>query len=131
MVRLLLRLAVFLLSAAVGLIVASLIVSGMHLQASGFIIVVILYAAIQAILSPFITKVAAKNAPAFLGGTGLVSSFIALFCATLFGDGLRINGVGSWVAATVLVWLVTALATLLLPALIIKEKVSGDGAARS
>ncbi|MFT3872554.1 MAG: phage holin family protein [Nocardioides sp.] len=131
MVRLLLRLAVFLLSAAVGLIVASLIVPGMTLHPSGFVLVVIIYAAIQAILSPFITKVAAKNAPAFLGGTGLVASFVALLGAKVFGSGLTINGVGSWIAATVLVWLVTAVATLLLPALIIKEKVSSDGAARS
>jgi hypothetical protein len=38
--------------------------------------------------------------------------------------GPSIRGIGSWVAATVLVWLVTALATLLLPMLILKKKVT-------
>jgi O-antigen ligase len=36
--------------------------------------------------------------------------------------GLTIRGLGSWVAATVLVWVVTALATLLLPVLVIRKK---------
>ena len=40
----------------------------------------------------------------------------------MFTNGLSIRGIGSWVGATIVVWLVTALATLLLPVLIIKQK---------
>ena len=36
--------------------------------------------------------------------------------------GLAIRGISSWVGATIVVWLVTALATLLLPVLVIKRR---------
>jgi hypothetical protein len=38
-------------------------------------------------------------------------------------NGLRISGLGAWIGATVVVWLVSALATMLLPMLLIKKKV--------
>ncbi len=40
--------------------------------------------------------------------------------------GLSIRGAGSWVAATVVVWLVTAVATLLLPLLVVKKKIGKE-----
>jgi ABC-type sugar transport system permease subunit len=52
----------------------------------------------------------------------LVSTFVALVLASLLSNGLSIRGIGSWVAATVLVWLVTAVATVVLPVLILREK---------
>jgi len=41
-----------------------------------------------------------------------------------FTPRLSIRGIGSWLAATLVVWLVTALATLLLPLLIVRKKAS-------
>lgn len=115
MIRLLLRTAIFLGSAAIGLLLASLLVDGMSVTASGFVAVVVIYAVAQSVLTPFILKVAARNASAFVGGVGLLSTFVALLLASLFGSALDINGAGSWVAATVLVWLITAIASFLLP----------------
>jgi hypothetical protein len=37
-------------------------------------------------------------------------------------NGLTIRGIGAWIGATVVVWLVSALATVLLPKLFLKEK---------
>ncbi|HEX9833866.1 MAG TPA: hypothetical protein VGA66_12435, partial [Mycobacterium sp.] len=76
----------------------------------------------QAILAPFFLKIASRYASALLGGIGLVSTLAALILASLFSGGLTIRGIGSWIAATVVVWLVTALATLLLPMLVLKKK---------
>ena len=82
---------------------------------------VVLFAVIQSILAPFIAKVTARNASALLGGVGLLSTFIALWLTTLFGDSLTIDGgFGTWLTATVIVWLATALATLLLPFILVK-----------
>lgn len=122
MIRFLLRIAVFLGSSAIGLLVASLLVSGMTLRPLGFITAVVIFTVAQAILSPFFLKMASRYASAFLGGIGLVSTFAALFLASLFSSGITVRGVGSWIAATVVVWLVTALATLVLPALVLKKK---------
>jgi len=122
MVRFLLRAVVFLGSSAIGLLVAAWLVPGMSVSASGFIAAVVLFSLAQAILSPFILKMASRYASAFLGGIGLVSTLVALILASVLTHGLTIRGVGSWVAATVLVWLVTALATLLLPVLVVRKK---------
>jgi uncharacterized membrane protein YvlD (DUF360 family) len=122
-IRLLIRLVVFLASAAIGILVAAGLLDGMTLHASGFVVVVVVYAVVQSIISPFLVKVAAKNATAFLGGIGLVSAFVALFVASLIGDGLSISGAGTWIAAAVIVWLVTAIATLMLPWMLVKAGV--------
>jgi MFS family permease len=121
-IRIVLRIVVFLASSAIGLLVASLLIPGVSVSISGFVTAVVIFAVAQAILAPFFLKMASRYASAFLGGIGLVSTLAALILASVLTDGLVIRGIGSWVAATVLVWLVTALATLVLPALVLKKK---------
>lgn len=122
--RFLVRTAIFVGSSAIGLLVASWLVPGVTVRPLGFITAVVIFTVAQAILSPFFLKMASRYASAFLGGIGLVSTLAALILASVLTHGLSIRGVGSWVAATVVVWLVTALATLLLPMLILKKKVA-------
>jgi len=123
-IRFLLRLVVFLGSSAIGLLVAWWLIPGVTVRPLGFVTAVVIFTIAQGILSPFFLKMASRYASAFLGGIGLVSTLAALILATLLTNGLSIRGIGSWVAATVVVWLVTAVATLLLPMLILKKKVS-------
>ena len=119
----LLRLAVFLGSSAIGLLIAAWLIKGVSVSVYGFIVAVVVFSVAQAMLSPFIAKMAKRYASAFLGGIGLVSTLVALLLASLFSNGLRISGLGAWIGATVVVWLVSALATMLLPMLLIKKKV--------
>ena len=124
MIRLLIRTVVFFASSVIGLVVASLVLDDFEVTPSGFLLVVVVFALIQSIISPFLMKVAMKNATAFLGGIGLLATFIALLVATLVGDSLTISGgVSTWIAATVIVWLATALATFLLPFLVAKTAI--------
>jgi hypothetical protein len=127
MIRFLIRAAVFLVSAAIGLLVAKLTLDDMSIDASAFIGVVVIFAVLQSVLAPFIAKVTARNAPAILGATGLISTFLALLVAEVVSDGFTITGVSTWVLATLIVWIVTMLATLLLPIILVK---SGVEAAR-
>lgn len=121
MIRLLVRALIYLGSAAIGIAVAALVLDDVRVETTGFVAVVVVYAVLQTVLTPFITRVALKNATALLGGTGLVAAFVALAVAVALGDALTITGgVGSWLAATVIVWLTTALTTLLLPMLLVK-----------
>lgn len=75
-----------------------------------------------------LAKFTARNAAAFLGGVGLLATFVALLVSSLVGDSLVIHGVSTWISATVIVWLTTAVASLLLPFLLVK---AGVDAARS
>lgn len=130
MIRFLLRTLIFLASAGLGLLAADLVLDGVSVTASGFVITVVVFAVLQSVLSPFIAKMVARYAPAFLGGIGLVSSYVALLIASLVGSSLTIDGVSTWVLATIVVWLVTALATFLLPFVLLRRAVDGDGSRR-
>lgn len=125
MVRFLIRTVIFLLSAALGLLVASWILDDFTVSTTGFVVVAVVFAIAQSVLAPFIAKMTARYAPAFLGGVGLVSTYVALLIATIVGDGLQITGVQTWILATLIVWLTTALATLILPMIFIRNKVEG------
>ena len=103
-------------------LVASWLVSGMTLRPLGYLTAVVIFTVAQGILSPFFLKMANRYASAFLGGIGLLSTLAALILASLFSSGISIRGTGSWIAATVIVWLVTAIATLVLPMLVLKKK---------
>lgn len=128
MIRFLISAVTFIASAALGLWVTSLIVDGFELRLSGFVVTVLVFAVLQSILTPFIASMTQRYARALLGGVGLVSTFVALLIAQWLTAGLTITGVSAWIASTVLVWLVTALATLLLPLLFVKKKVAGGSA---
>jgi Mycobacterial 4 TMS phage holin, superfamily IV len=123
MKTLLLRLGVFLGSSAIGLLIAAWLIHGVSVRLPGFVVAVIVFSIAQAILSPFIAKLANRYAPAFLGGIGLLSTLLALMLASILTNGLTIRGIGSWIGATVVVWLVSALATVALPMLFVKKKV--------
>lgn len=121
MIRFLLSLAVSLVSAAVALLVAAAVVDGVTVRAAGFVVAVVVFAAAQALLSPFVFNLARRYASAVLGGIGLVSTLLALFVATLFPNGLQIRGLTAWVVAPLVVWLITALGTWLLGLLVIQR----------
>ncbi|MBN9213954.1 MAG: hypothetical protein ABS62_03610 [Microbacterium sp. SCN 70-200] len=128
MIMFLLRALIFLLSAAIGLIVADLVLDGFTIDWGnplGFILAIVIFAVLQSILAPWLATVARRNAPALLGGIGIVSTFAALLITVIIpGAGLTIGAPWwTWLIAPVIVWLATALATWLLPALFIKKKV--------
>jgi hypothetical protein len=130
-IRFLLRVAIFLGSSALGLLAAGWLVPGVTIRPLGFLAAVVIFTVAQAILSPFFLKMASRYASAFLGGIGLVSTLAALILASLFASGISIRGIGSWIAATIVVWLVTAIATVVLPALFLKNRVASAKGAKA
>ncbi|MBV0895438.1 phage holin family protein [Microbacterium sp. NC79] len=123
MIRLLIRVAINLATAALGLLVASWVIPGVTLSASGFTVAVVVFAIAQTLLGPFVFNIARKYADAILGGIGLVTTFLALFVATLFPGGLRIEGVTAWLLAPLVVWVITALGGWILAAIFLKKTV--------
>lgn len=127
MIAFLIRAVVFIVSAALGLIVADLLLPGFHIDWNdwwGFLLAVLIFAVIQSVLAPWVFKITRRHAPALLGGIGIISTFVAIVVVVLIpGAGIGISNVLAWVLAPVIVWLVTALATWLLPPLFLKKKV--------
>jgi uncharacterized membrane protein YvlD (DUF360 family) len=108
MVRFLIRIAVFLGTAALGLLLAALLIPGFHVHAAGFIVAILVFAAAQAVIEWLIERIFHRSAPTVAGIAGLASTFLALWLATLLSDGLSFDGVAPWILATVVVWLTTA-----------------------
>ncbi|WP_350348579.1 hypothetical protein ABIQ69_01235 [Agromyces sp. G08B096] len=109
MVRFLIRIAIFLGSAALGLFLASLLIGGFHVHAAGFLFAIIVFALAQSVIEWLVERLFHRSAPAVAGVAGLLSTFLALWLATLLSDGLSFDGVGAWILAAVVVWLVTAI----------------------
>ena len=129
MIRFLIRAAIWLVSAFLGLVVADLLLQGFSLHWDnwwGVVLAVVIFAILQSVLAPWILKIAHRFAPAFLGGIGLFSTFVALLIAVLVpAAGIGIDGPVAWIIGTLIVWLITALATWLLPAVFLKNRVQG------
>lgn len=120
MIRFLVRLAVYLVAVAIALIIAAVVVDGMSIDVGSFVIVVVIFAVLQSVLTPFIVKVAHRSAPAFLGAASLFSTLVALVITALVADGLQVTGLSSWVFAALIIWLTSMVATWLLPLLLVK-----------
>lgn len=122
MIRLLIRTAIHLGTAALAILVTAWILPDFHVSFGGFLVAVIVFTLAQAILTPFIINVARKYASALLGGIGLVSSFVALLIASFFPDGIAVSGITTWVLATLILWIVTALGGWILPLIFLKQR---------
>ena len=125
MIRFLIRIAVFFGTAALGLFAARLLLAGFSLSTSGFLTAVAIFAILQAILSPLVTKISARYAPALSGGIGIVTTLIALFLTSLTA-GLSISGIGTWIFGALIVWIVTAIGGAILESIFLKTPSSGE-----
>ena len=87
----------------------------------GFIVAVVVFAVMQATLSLSILKLPHQYASLLLGGTGLALTIVALIFASVLTRGLTIDGVASWLATTLVAWLVTTIGAITLPELLIRD----------
>ena len=121
MIRLLVRLLVVVAANAVGLLVAAALLDGMRLDAAGFILALVIFTVVFALMTPFLASQLRNRRSAALGGVSLIATFVALLFTDLLSDGLSIEGIGTWIAATVIVWVASLLAAFILPFLGLKR----------
>jgi putative membrane protein len=115
MIRLLVRAGIALAANAVGLLVAAGLLDGMHLNASGFILAVVIFTVVVALVRPLPSRSLRERGAVVLGGVALLATLVSLIVTDVVSDGLDIEGVGTWIAATVIVWVVSLVAGLVLP----------------
>jgi hypothetical protein len=122
-IRFIVRTVIVLLGNAVGLIVASLVFDGFSIDVTGFVVSLVIFTVAVALMTPFLASTMRRNqsGSAALGGVALISTFVALLITDLFTDGLSISGIGTWIGATVVVWLASLLAVFILPFLGLKK----------
>jgi uncharacterized membrane protein YvlD (DUF360 family) len=116
-IRLIFRTLIALLANAIGLIVAAAVLSGMHMSVGSFFLDLIIFTIVTALLQPFVAAQFRRLALI----AALIATFVALVVTDLVSDGLTIDGVSTWIAATVIVWLAALLAAFILPFLGLKK----------
>lgn len=121
MIRLIVRTIVALVANAVGLIVAAALLDGMTLDVTGFVVAVVVFTIVFALIQPFLVLQLRRAPSAALGGVALIATLVSLIVTVLLTDGLSIDGIGTWVAATFVVWLAAVLAAFILPFLGLKK----------
>jgi hypothetical protein len=119
--QILLRAVLLLGSWAIGLLIAASVVPGVSMTVSGFVVAVLVFSVGQAVLSLSILKLPHGYASLLLGGTGLALTVLALSVAATVTHGLSIRGIESWVATTLVVWLVTTIVAVSLPELLARH----------
>ncbi|MFD0910612.1 MULTISPECIES: hypothetical protein [Ruegeria] len=106
---------------AIGLLLASLLLTGFSIKPVSFIVVVIVFTLVQVVAEPLILKIGEKNVPALKGGIALVVTFVGLLITDLVAAGLTVGGISNLLAATLLVWLGALIAGVLLPIYVFTE----------
>lgn len=121
MIRFIVRTVVLLLANAVGLIVASLVLNGVALNFSGFILAVIIFTVVVGLMTPFMAAQFRRRNSSAIGGVALIATLISLIVTDLVSSGLEISGIGNWLLAAVIVWAAALLAAFILPFLGLKK----------
>ncbi len=121
MVRTLISALIFTLANLIGLLIASLLLTGFKVGFTGILFAAVLLSIIEAIAGPLIQKYSAKNVPALQGGVALVTTFVGLGITNLVLPSMHIQGITTWLAATLLVWLGALIAQIVLPKFLVKE----------
>ena len=115
MIRLLVRIAVAAAANAIGLVVAAALLDGVHLNGAAFVVAVAIFTVVFALLHPFLLMQMRRRRGLAFVGSAVLATLIALILADVLSDGLTIEGAGTWIAATVIVWLAALLAAFILP----------------
>lgn len=123
MLRLIVSFAIHLVANAVGLLVANLVLDDLTIEAGPFLWAVLIFTVVETFAGPLIMKIALQNAKGLMGGIALVVTFVGLLVTEIIADGFDINGVSTWIAATVIVWLAAMLAGLIIPVILVKRGV--------
>ncbi|WP_172293831.1 phage holin family protein [Pseudoruegeria sp. HB172150] len=121
MMRLLISAAAYLISNAVGLLIAMLILPGFTISPVAFVVAVAIFCIVQTLAGPLLTKISLRSMPQLRGSVALVTIFVGLWITSLIVDGMVIGGIANWLAATLLVWLGSLIATILLPIYVFKQ----------
>ena len=113
--RMLKSILAYLIANAAGLLAAVFLLRGFVIDPLSFLVVVAVFSIALAVLGPVLTRLSQKRFPQIMGGIALVTIFAGLFVTDLIMPGMRIGGLINWLGATLLVWLFSLVASVVLP----------------
>jgi len=121
-VRTLIKIVLTIAGNAIGLLVASVLLDDVDLNASGFLIALLIFTVAELLIEPIVEKVFTTHAEKLRMLTSLVTTFLALLVTDVVSDGLSIEGAWTWILATVIVWIGTLLAGVILVRMFLADR---------
>jgi putative membrane protein len=118
--QIVIRAIVLLAANAVGLLAAAWLLDDFRINASSFVIAVVIFTAATVVLGPLIMKIALTSAPYLMGGIALVTTLVGLVITDLLSDAFEIDGAATWILATLIIWVFSLVASLLLPWILVR-----------
>jgi putative membrane protein len=100
------RIVLAVIANAIALLVAAALLDGVHINASGFLLALVIFTIGSLILTPLVTWIVIRRMRALIGVVGLVATFVVLLVTDLLSDGFTINGTVDWILAVLIVWVV-------------------------
>lgn len=107
-----------------GILLASILLKDLHISPLGIFVSVLIFTASQILLAPIVSKLTKKYAPSLASLIALITTFLSLLITSWLGDGLKIDGLTTWITAPILIWLLTVLFGFILPKFLFKKKKS-------
>jgi uncharacterized membrane protein YvlD (DUF360 family) len=126
MMRILVRFLISLVAAAAAFVVADVLLGDRGFSVSyplGLVLPVVLFAVVSALLAPIVDALLQKYATQASLLLGLIVTWLSLLITTLVSDRLSIEGVWTWVLATLIVWL-ASLATAAIMSLLFRDRLA-------
>ena len=120
MSRMLMSTLMYLTANAVGLLLAVILLPGFKAGAIAFVVAVLIFSLVQGLSRPIITRLSEKRVPQLMGGVALITILVGLIITSLVVSGMEIGGISNLLAATLLVWLGSLVAEILLPTYVFK-----------
>ena len=127
MVRLALSIVATIIANAVGLLLATALLAGFSIDAVSFAVVLLVFTGVMILTGPLVTKIAVTSIPQIRGSISLVSVFFGLKVTEWLMPGFDMGGLSNWLAATLLVWLGSLIAEILLPIYVFKQLRNNGG----
>lgn len=131
MIKFIARAVLVLLANAAGIILATVLLSGFSIYLSGFITSVVFFTIFELLFEPFIVKMAVRYLPALRGGIALVTTFVGLLLTSLFTSGLEIQGLSTWLLASLIIWITVVIMGVVLPMFLFRNILQTAKSSRS
>ncbi len=116
------RMGIALAANAIALLAAALLLGGVHVRVLFFVFLVLLFTVISLVVTPGVTALVRQHAPRFAPATGLIATWVTLLVTDLVSDSLQIEGLVTWVMATLIVWGATLVVQYVAPLVIHDRK---------
>ncbi len=101
----LVRIGLGLVANALALMIAAALFGKFDINAGGFFFAVLLFTVVMLVLKPIAASVSKRYSHGLTAVVGLATTWAGLLLTDVISDGVQIEGVFTWIASTVIVWL--------------------------